>query len=171
MDHLTFAQLLGNYGEFIGAIAVVVTLGFLTYQMRQNSRQMRMNSRILVGGYAGQIMDVLSDTEKTNLFRRGLSSYSSLSNDDQAAFHAIMMGFQMNFFRNAAYLREGIVSEETMRGSEEDWVRILKCPGAQEWWEWVKNMIEPADVRSVENLVAISTQPPLIEVVPFLRMS
>jgi len=27
MDHKSFAQLLGNYGEFVGAIAVVVTLG------------------------------------------------------------------------------------------------------------------------------------------------
>ena len=26
MDHQTFAQLLGNYGEFVGAIAVVATL-------------------------------------------------------------------------------------------------------------------------------------------------
>ena len=26
MDHQAFAQLLGNYGEFVGAIAVVATL-------------------------------------------------------------------------------------------------------------------------------------------------
>lgn len=163
------AELLGNFGEFFGAIAVVVTLGFLTYQLRQNCRQMRMHSQILVGGYAGQIIDVLSDPEKTRLFRKGLNSYASLSQDDQAAFHAIMMGFQMNFYRNAAYLREGIVSTEDYRGSEEDWVRILKCPGAREWWDWVKTMMEPSSVRSVEKLLSDSTQPPLTEVVPFLR--
>lgn len=29
MDHQIFAQLLGNYGELVGAIGVVVTLGYL----------------------------------------------------------------------------------------------------------------------------------------------
>ena len=33
MDHLTFAQLLGNYGEFVGAIAVVATLVILVDQV------------------------------------------------------------------------------------------------------------------------------------------
>ena len=37
MDHQAFAQLLGNYGEFVGAIAVVATLGYLAVQLRQNA--------------------------------------------------------------------------------------------------------------------------------------
>ncbi len=37
MDHQSFAQLLGNYGEFFGAIAVVLTLGYLAAQIRQNN--------------------------------------------------------------------------------------------------------------------------------------
>ena len=34
MDHQGFAQLLGNYGEFIGAVAVVATLAYLAIQVR-----------------------------------------------------------------------------------------------------------------------------------------
>lgn len=37
MDHQAFAQLLGNYGEFIGAIGVIATLVYLAIQVRQNS--------------------------------------------------------------------------------------------------------------------------------------
>ena len=37
MDHQAFAQLLGNYGEFVGAIAVVATLGYLAVQIRQSN--------------------------------------------------------------------------------------------------------------------------------------
>jgi hypothetical protein len=40
MDHQAFAQLLGNYGEFIGAIAVVATLVYLAIQIRQNTKSM-----------------------------------------------------------------------------------------------------------------------------------
>ena len=36
MDHQTFAQLLGNYGEFVGAVAVVITLIYLAIQVRHS---------------------------------------------------------------------------------------------------------------------------------------
>ncbi len=41
MTLMESAQVLGNFGEFFGAIAVVVTLIFLTLQVRQNTRQIR----------------------------------------------------------------------------------------------------------------------------------
>ena len=41
MDHQSFAALLGNYGEFVGAIAVVVTLGYLAAQIKQNTAQLQ----------------------------------------------------------------------------------------------------------------------------------
>ena len=41
MDHQAFAQLLGNYGEFVGAIAVFATLVYLAIQIRQNTAAQR----------------------------------------------------------------------------------------------------------------------------------
>lgn len=40
MDLMSTAQLLGGFGAFIGAIAVVVTLGYLTVQIRQNNQML-----------------------------------------------------------------------------------------------------------------------------------
>jgi hypothetical protein len=45
MDHQAFAQLLGNYGEFFGAIAVVATLLYLARQIRQNTKATRVAAR------------------------------------------------------------------------------------------------------------------------------
>ncbi len=36
MDLMSIAQLLGNFGEFVGAIAVVVTLVYLAVQVKQS---------------------------------------------------------------------------------------------------------------------------------------
>ncbi len=44
MDLISTSQLLGNVGEFIGAIAVVVTLIYLAAQIRQNTNALRMNA-------------------------------------------------------------------------------------------------------------------------------
>lgn len=43
MDHQAFAQSLGNYGEFVGAIAVVATLIYLSLQVRGTAEQVAQN--------------------------------------------------------------------------------------------------------------------------------
>ncbi len=45
MTALEISQLLGNYGEFVGAIAIVITLAYLAIQVRQNTRMMRASIR------------------------------------------------------------------------------------------------------------------------------
>ena len=64
MELMRLTQLLGSLGEFVGAIAVVVTPGYLAVQVRQNSLQVRENAsasgwkrpRLIVddGGPAGR---------------------------------------------------------------------------------------------------------------------
>ena len=52
MDHQAFAQLVGNYGEFLGAIGVIVTLGYLAVQIRQNTKSLDENRKVaLVDSY------------------------------------------------------------------------------------------------------------------------
>ena len=44
MTLMETAQLLGNFGEFVGAIAVVGTLGYLAVQVRQNAKSTESNA-------------------------------------------------------------------------------------------------------------------------------
>lgn len=46
MDHQVFAQLLGNYGEFVGAIGVVVTLAYLAVQVRLSRQATDANTKV-----------------------------------------------------------------------------------------------------------------------------
>lgn len=47
MDLITSAQLLGNVGEFISAIAVVATLFYLAVQVRHSRESVDANTRAL----------------------------------------------------------------------------------------------------------------------------
>ena len=44
MDFVDTTQVLGNLGEFFGAIAVVVTLAYLAVQMRQNTKALKVSA-------------------------------------------------------------------------------------------------------------------------------
>ena len=160
---------IGAIGEILGAIAVVATLIYLTMQLKQNSLQIRLgSSQTAASNYSGRVIDVLSDPESLAVFRKGLQSFSALTHDEQARFHATMLGFQTTFATNRELYLEGVISESLFNGWADDWVRILKCPGSGEWWTLYGN----ADTEHrtfIEKLVSESTQPPLNEVVPFLR--
>jgi len=45
MDHQAIAQLLGNYGEFVGSIAILVTLVYLSIQVRYARVQQQVSDR------------------------------------------------------------------------------------------------------------------------------
>ena len=59
MDHQAFAQLLGNYGEFIGAIAVFGTLIYLATQVRLSREATVENTKAV----RSQIYESLNQTE------------------------------------------------------------------------------------------------------------
>ena len=46
MSTLEISQLLGNYGEFVGAIAIVVTLIYLAVQIRQNTSALEQSQKV-----------------------------------------------------------------------------------------------------------------------------
>ena len=73
MDHQEIAQLLGSYGEFIGAIAVVLTLGYLAVQVRQNTHQIQSNATSVEASTYQSLMAHIID------LNRGLAADPELS--------------------------------------------------------------------------------------------
>lgn len=68
MDHQAFAQLLGNYGEFVGAIAVVITLIYLANQINQNTKAMKSNAyRETSRMWADHNWDIAQDHELASI--------------------------------------------------------------------------------------------------------
>jgi hypothetical protein len=45
LDHQAFAQILGGYGEFVGSVAILITLVYLSIQVRQVKRQQEIEDR------------------------------------------------------------------------------------------------------------------------------
>jgi len=61
MDHQAFAQLLGNYGEFIASLGVVVSLVYLAIQIRSNTRVTKANASYQATHSWGEVTQRLSE--------------------------------------------------------------------------------------------------------------
>jgi hypothetical protein len=87
MDITTLAA----WGEFIGGIAVVVSLVYLAGQIRQNSRLQRASTTALIAnnGIAANAF-LTSDPELSLIFREGIGDLRSLSKPDRYRFDSLM---------------------------------------------------------------------------------
>ena len=79
---------LGNLGEFLGGIVVVVSLFYLAFQVRQNTQSIRAESYArALERLAGMQARFAGDADLSDLFSRGLFSTSSLTQAERVRFN------------------------------------------------------------------------------------
>ena len=146
-------QDLGNVGEFVAAIATLVTLAYLALQIRQNTREAQAASRSSVShSFADLLVDVSRDSETSKICRRGMFDPESLDADDTFRFDLVIHALYQNF--ETAFAQR---SRDAL--TEEDWVKwevILKQynaqPGVQAFWSRSAEAFNPSFRRYVESL-------------------
>ena len=110
MDHQAFAQLLGNYGEFVGAITVVATLIFVGIQVRQSRLAMSENNRLSElasldesrRAFSAWRCMLAADPELSSLWRAGLAGEEF---DDDRKFRFSLLLQERQFLFGSAYTR------------------------------------------------------------------
>ena len=81
---------LGNLGDFIGGIAVVITLIYLTSQVRQSTSAMLMASRQAISSAYRAQNDHLGDPHVSEAYAVGLRDFPHMPSDQKRVFaHAI----------------------------------------------------------------------------------
>ncbi len=126
-------QDLGNIGEFIGAIGVVLSLFYLAIQIRQNTRQLEQNTRsvrsssfhaasIAVGSY---ISPIAENEALAEILDRGMDG-ESLTRTDQTRFDALLSrlfaAYEVLFYQH----RDSLVGPELWESRARNLVRYIR---------------------------------------------
>jgi hypothetical protein len=134
---------LGNLGDFIGGIAVVVTLVYLAVQVRQNNRLLRANtasvraaSRTVINErLVGVNQSLVEGASLAEIFVRELSSPGSISGADRVRLHTLLQGMFISLENIQKMAQNGTIEP----GDWEPWshhLRLwLKNPGVRAWWD------------------------------------
>ena len=168
MDHLTFAQLLGNYGEFVGAIAVVVTLLYLSLQIRQNTRAMDENRKAVVAQsarevdfYAGELhRELARDPELRHIVTQSMRVRpEDYSDDDWFAFrtyaNALFFAFQAQYLNGAMQVGADEHVQLYLRVAKG---MISRYPAWAQYWErekaartWSQGFVDAVEATAEES--------------------
>ena len=131
--------------EIIGAVGVVVSLAYLSIQVRANTRVMRAQSaREAVAAMRQFNQSMIDDAEVARIFRLGAENLSNLNEDERGRFGHILF----NFFKTAEELHyqylQGTLDPEVWKS----WKGIVSLystsPGFNEYWTMRSMFFTPA---------------------------
>jgi hypothetical protein len=132
-------QELGSLGEFVAAIATLVTLAYLAFQIRQNTRVARAQlSKDLFLTSRSALFEIAANEDLARIAAR--TSRVAGAKIDPADIEAVRQAeFLNSFFRlyelHFNLSRQGLL-EESIAESYEKVIRMFARTGAfAEWWE------------------------------------
>ena len=145
------AQLLGNFGEFFGAIAVVVTLVFLTFQMRQNAVQTRNSTvQAVMSMEANGRFTMLNSPVPSILVR--LRDGETITPEEEQQFASFMHGVFQHYETAFHAYRLGTVPKEVMAAIDERVGPWVEVPGWETRWEYLRGMMTESFRHHIDEL-------------------
>jgi hypothetical protein len=143
MDIITLAA----WGEFLGGIAVVVSLVYLAGQIRQNSKLLRTSTASVSGETNGRLNILLvQDPEVARIFWDGLADRDSLSESDRRRFDPMIQLQLGGVNQEYQFAQDGIIDPSIWETRTKGMRWEFQQPGMKQWWsEW--GYVYPADFR------------------------
>jgi hypothetical protein len=151
MDITTLAA----WGEFLGGIAVVISLIYLASQIRQNSKLLRASTATVTQQSTfGPNAMIVADPELSRIWWEGMADRSALSEAEQQRFDPLL-GMQTNGLQQHFRLsRDGIISSEIWNDMVQGHRWNVRNPGWLQWWHQYEGDIYIGDFRDfVDDLI------------------
>ena len=160
-------QDLGSIGELLAAVATIATLGYLAYQIRLNTMHSRaFTQRDILKDITGHFSDI---TKVPSLVRRGLTNFSTLSDDEKVEFSGFMLPKAAQFEATLRMHRTGLVDDDLFVAHRAWILSWLTTTGGKQWWSLIRESFS-ADVRTyIDNVLEqeIDLPRPITESMPF----
>jgi hypothetical protein len=130
------AQLLGNFGEFLGAMVVVASVIYLAIQVKHGTQSTRLAATQSFAEVDNAFVGVINlSKELPDVLHRGAKGLSELEGADVIRF----MAFHDQVFvsAQATYLqwRSNTLDESLWNIIRHACFDLLSQPGQQEWWQ------------------------------------
>jgi len=146
MDQQAFAQLLGNYGEFVGAVGVVLSLLFVGYSIAQNTKATRAQTHQAITQSFMAIAEIIA--KRPEAFAAGIRSntgeFEQLSEGDRAYFISSIFGlfkyYELMFMQH----RDGNTDDESWNAWSQHLLMQFHQPGVRAWWALRETTFHPA---------------------------
>jgi hypothetical protein len=155
---------LGNIGEFVAAIAVVISLVYLAIQIRQNTRQVDVNTTALQQAAFDQAIQCFSryrdpitrDTALAELYLTGLRDPDALNAPERLRFRHILMDLFLGYYSMYLRSQDSAFFGESWEANVPIIRDLLTYPGVGAWWDATRERCgyHPTFVAKLDDMLA-----------------
>jgi hypothetical protein len=126
-------QELGSLGEFIAAIATVLTLIYLAIQIRANTRASAIDShRSINSAGSAAVIAIADNRELAEILNRGLRDLGSL--DEVELTRLSMIVSKILSATQQGYLESAEARDSTYLDVLASGIYFMLAPGGRQWW-------------------------------------
>jgi hypothetical protein len=130
-------QDLGNIGEFVAAVGVIVSLIYLAFQIRQNTSSVRTS---MIHDSASRAADltkaIAAQKELAHIFRTGLGGFEHLEDDDDIVRFVMLLSTMFREYDDLFFqYRAGTITSESWEAWRYSLRSILSNPGFPPFWD------------------------------------
>ena len=129
-------QELGSIGEFVAAVATVITLGYIALQIRQNTHAARINAELdIAKQQADWFSRMIAQPDLLRLWDSAAEDSASLSPDDKRRFLWVIAELFIMYEGHYHTYQKGYVSEDAWHTRMAVLRALLTNPVVKEWWD------------------------------------
>lgn len=145
---------LGDLGDFLGGIGVIVTLVYLAFQIRANTRAVQSASLDAVATSHFEIQKSLGiEPGLAKIWYDGLKGRTGMPEEESQRFTFLLLSVARQWERAFYKGRAGALESGVWAGIEAEWVAIFRNPGARRGWEMFKRGFSTDFVSHVESAI------------------
>ena len=147
---------LGNLGEFLGSVGVIVSLIYVGIEIRRNtSETKRTNARQTATDHAMAIHALLRDSEIAEVFVRGIQDLTDLTPVERYRFDIAILVWLQAIEQAFTDFRNGSMDQDMLVGYCNAIPSVIGTPGGRIFWEERKLWFSHAFRNDVEKLLSM----------------
>ena len=125
---------LGSLGEFVGSIAVVVSLLYLAFQIRQNTKTVRASAHHAMTESANAIAFEFARSENAPLLLKGGRALGDLTAEERFKY-SLLMRVSLGFYEESYHQYwDGLLDRDVWESRSLTLKEVFAQPGVAEWW-------------------------------------
>lgn len=139
-------QELGSIGEFLGFLAILVTLFYLARQNRQAITLTKASEQRILIDQGNTYFERMLEEKNLPVVRKALKSYRSLSNDEKAIATPIFVRTVNQYEQCLNAYEAGTLPTDVLEASKNFCISILVTAGGTEYWTDLGAKVHGANV-------------------------
>ncbi len=146
---------LGNIGEVVGAIGVIITLVYLGIQIGRSTKATRQQSYHNLVTRKSEWLNLLADNEEVaKLWLSGMTG-ESMNPVESQRFVATMLSLMSHFQDVFLQRRAGIIEDSVWEAEQRLLAAVVNLPGVNDWWREATQYFLPEFVGAVAKVEPI----------------